>query len=178
VSYTFTVTATNAAGGTSQPSTATSPVIPSVPSGPPPANDDFANARVISGTSGSVVGTNVGATLEPGEPTIQDDGGGASVWYVYTATFNGSVQFDTCSAYPGVNAEIEGFIGSTVGNLSPWGPGPDNSGGCPAGQAGSVVVVPVSTNLTFYIKLDGINNRDGNGPSEGPFTLEWSQVSP
>ena len=77
--YTFTVTATNADGGTSQPSAPTAPITPDVPSGPPPANDDFANAQLISGASGSVTGTNVGATIESGEPNIQD-GEGASVW--------------------------------------------------------------------------------------------------
>jgi hypothetical protein len=58
--YTFTVTATNADGGTSQPSRSTAKVTPKVaPSGPEPANDNFAEARAISGASGSVSGTNV-----------------------------------------------------------------------------------------------------------------------
>jgi hypothetical protein len=52
VSYTFTMTATNAAGGTSQPSQPTSPITPHPPSGPPPPNDNFANAQPISGARG------------------------------------------------------------------------------------------------------------------------------
>ena len=55
-SYTFTVTATNADGGTSQPSKPTAAITPHVPSGTPPANDDFANAQLITGTSGSATG--------------------------------------------------------------------------------------------------------------------------
>jgi hypothetical protein len=51
--YTFTVTAANADGGTSQRSKPTASVTPHAPSGTPPANDDFANAQLISGTSGS-----------------------------------------------------------------------------------------------------------------------------
>ena len=35
----------------------------------PPANDNFANAQVISGASGSVTGTNIGAGPEVGEPS-------------------------------------------------------------------------------------------------------------
>jgi hypothetical protein len=57
-------------GGTSEPSQATSAVTPHAPSGPEPSNDNFANAQVIIGTSGSVAGTNVGATVEPGEPAM------------------------------------------------------------------------------------------------------------
>jgi hypothetical protein len=172
-SYTFTVTATNTAGGTSQPSQPTSPVTPHVPSGPPPANDNFANAQAISGASGSVSGTNVGATVEPGEPTIQDNAGGASVWFRWTAPTSGAVRFDTCTAYPGMDPNIEAFIGNSVSNLTPWGPGPGRD--CPPSQLGSEVTFTVSANQTIYVKLDGVNfGSNANPPSQGPFTLEWA----
>jgi len=118
--YTFTVTATNTAGGTSQPSQPTTPITPHVPSGPPPANDNFANAQAISGATGSVTATNVGATVEAGEPTIQNVRGGASVWYRWTAPSNGTVRFDTCTAIPAMDPNIEAFIGSSVSGLNPW----------------------------------------------------------
>ncbi len=56
----------------------------------PPANDDFANAEVISATpfAGTIPdGRLVAATLEPGEPTPSCGAGDftRSVWYVYTA---------------------------------------------------------------------------------------------
>src|SRR5690349_10984004 len=57
----------------------------------PPANDNFANAQIISGCSGSVNGTNVGATKESGEPnhlsTTNDPNGGGtrSIWYQWQA---------------------------------------------------------------------------------------------
>lgn len=64
----------------------------------PPANDNFANAQVISGLSGSVTNANnTGATLEPGEPSsiitdVHDSGVnvGASIWFAWTATANGT----------------------------------------------------------------------------------------
>lgn len=61
---------------------------------PPPANDDFASAFVLAGESGTIDGTNEGATAEPGEPV---DGGPrtASVWYSWTAPASGIVTFDT-----------------------------------------------------------------------------------
>ena len=176
--YTFTVTATNAAGGTSQPSQPTSPVTPRVPSGPAPANDNFASARVISGTSGSVSGTNVGATLEPGEPTIQDNAGGASVWYKWVVPATGTYQFDTCTANPAVVGLIGAFTGNSVSTLTEFGPGPSQFS-CPAGEAGSTLTISPIAGQTIYIKFDGINENGSNAnpPYEGPFTLEWSQQS-
>jgi hypothetical protein len=172
VSYTFTVTATNSAGGTSQPSPPTSPITPHVASGStPPTNDNFANAQPITGASGSVVGSNIGATLESGEPTIQDNQGGASIWYDYTPAATGTVRFDTCSANPGVDGEIEAFIGDSVTSLSGWGPGPA-SNLCPAGEAGSTIVIDVDAGQPIHLKFDGLNY--GNGVNEGPFTLEWA----
>ncbi len=179
-SYTFTLTATNADGGTSQPSQPTAAITPHAPSGPPPANDDFASARELSGASGSVVGTNVGATLESGEPNIGDNPGGASVWYEWTAPASGAVEFDTCSATPAVNAELGYFLGSSVSTLTQYDfytSVPGQPTGCPSGQAGAFSIVGVTVGQTYYVKVDGINNRDGNGASEGPFTLEWSMPS-
>ena len=49
-----------------------------------PPNDDFADAIVISTTSGSLVGTNKGSTTQVGEPAGEN-----SVWYRWTAPNNG-----------------------------------------------------------------------------------------
>jgi hypothetical protein len=178
-SYTFTVTATNADGGTSEPSQATSAITPHAPSGPAPSNDNFANAKVITGTSGSVAGTNVGATVEPGEQTIQDTRGGASVWYEWTVPVTGSYQFDTCTANPGVYGLIGLFEGDSVSNATEFGPGPGQDL-CPAGEAGSTIITgTMSAGLTLYIKFDGFNENGSNAnpPYEGPFSLEWALQS-
>ncbi|MGZ4967651.1 MAG: hypothetical protein ACXV97_10780, partial [Chthoniobacterales bacterium] len=53
---------------------------------PGPANDDFVNAQILSGSSGSVQGENVRATQETGEPVHAGNEGGASVWFAYTAS--------------------------------------------------------------------------------------------
>lgn len=178
--YTFTVTATNAAGGTSQPSPSTAKVIPKVaPSGPVPANDNFAKAQVISGTSGSVGGTNVGATVEANEPNIQDNRGGASVWYKWVAPAgNGTYQFDTCTANPDVAGIIGAFTGNSVGNLAEYpGAGPSLDS-CPAGQAGATQLITPVPGQTIYFKFDGLNpDTNANPPYVGVFTLEWKQIS-
>ena len=54
----------------------------------PPPNDNFADAVVITGQSGQVQGTNVGATSELGEPQ-HGYGYGLSVWYRWTAPSTG-----------------------------------------------------------------------------------------
>ncbi len=54
--------------------------------GAPPANDNFANATPISGVEGSITGTTIGATLEPGESGGEMDVMPVkSVWYKWTA---------------------------------------------------------------------------------------------
>ncbi len=50
-----------------------------------PANDMFAKALPVTGTSIVVIGSNVGATKEPGEPDHAGDPGGLSVWWTWTA---------------------------------------------------------------------------------------------
>ena len=66
----------------------------------PPAaewNDDFADRFELIGASGSTNGTNVGATIEPGEPFAVRSGTTwlASVWWTWTAPSSGLFAFDT-----------------------------------------------------------------------------------
>lgn len=75
----------------------------------PPPNDNFANAQVITGATGSMVkGTNVGATVESGEPGHYNYNPGpsypvpralvgpfASVWYSWTCPTTGDYWFST-----------------------------------------------------------------------------------
>jgi len=62
---------------------------------PRPANDDIADAEVVSGNSGSVKGTSTGATLEVGESKhtncqFESD---VSVWHRWTAPKSGRAAF-------------------------------------------------------------------------------------
>src|SRR5207248_1105041 len=59
------------------------------------SNDMFANAAALSGPSGTVSGTTVGMTKEPGETNHAGNAGGHSVWYAWTAPSAGSVTIDT-----------------------------------------------------------------------------------
>ena len=76
-----------------------------------PPNDNFTNASVINGPAGTKNGSNIGATMEPGEPVCAGVGGGKTIWYQWTAPFTGTIlfktegsAFDTCLAvYTGTN---------------------------------------------------------------------------
>src|SRR5262249_7167080 len=61
----------------------------------PPANDEFSTAQTITGAFGTVLGTNLGATKEIGEPDHSSITGGASVWYRWVPAANGTATFTT-----------------------------------------------------------------------------------
>lgn len=164
VSYTFTVIATNA-NGNSQPSTVSNVVTPSASSAP--ANDNFVNAQVLTGSTGSVAGTNVNASKETGEPDHTNNVGGASVWYTWTNTSGGLVSFDTCGST--LDVVIDVYTGDSVDALNTVFVG---RRACPFGQPGAYVEFDVpSFTRTYYIAVDGRNN--GSGPAAGDFTLNW-----
>src|SRR5262245_59248541 len=50
-----------------------------------PGNDNFSAPSQITGLTSTVIGSNVGATKEPGEPNHAGDSGGHSVWWMWTA---------------------------------------------------------------------------------------------
>ena len=52
-----------------------------------PANDGFAAAAVLSGTSATATGSNVNATGEPGEPDLFNDVQINSVWWEWRCSW-------------------------------------------------------------------------------------------
>ena len=94
---------------------------------PAPANDDFANRITLSGSSVSATGSNIGATSEPG------DGGGASVWWTWTAPGTGS--FFVTASGDTLGPVFSIFTGNSISNLNSvagigpsWFYGTDTSG--------------------------------------------------
>jgi hypothetical protein len=81
----------------------------------PPANDAFASATVISGTSGSLTSTNVDATTEVDEPEV---GGGPafhSVWFTWTAPSDGFLVTSTVGS--AIDSQIAIYEGATLATL-------------------------------------------------------------
>jgi hypothetical protein len=81
-----------------------------------PNNDDFAAAIPILGSSATLTGSNVAATTEPGEPQLSYYGGGASVWYTWTAPADGGVAIDTAGS--GFDTILGVYTGHAVNALT------------------------------------------------------------
>ena len=183
--YTFTVAATNLAG-TGPASAPTNPVTPGAASAP--ANDNVANAQAISGASGTVSGTNVGAGKEAAqsaatepehaaEPDHAGNPGGASIWYkwVVPAGYN-FVTFETCgSSFDTLLASyVQEWLGETY-TLSALSSN-DNSGcsgdgGGPSVRSRIGFDVHPAGGFTYHFAIDGHNA--GSGPATGTTVLTW-----
>ena len=94
------------------------------PSPLPPANDNFATATILSGSSLTTNGTTVGATTEFGEPSSGSDPAARTVWYSWTAAASGNVEV-TASAdnYSDLNVGV--YAGSSLWTLTPVATGSD-----------------------------------------------------
>lgn len=134
-----------------------------------PANDAFANAQLLSGTSVTRTGdSNVGATKESGEPNHAGNVGGASVWYRWTPAASGSVTIDTVGST--FDTLLAAYTGSSVGGLTHIASNDDTGGG----QQSSVTFDAVG-GRTYRIAVDGYNA--GTGAATGPITLHLTQTS-
>ena len=140
-----------------------------VPPPTPPPNDNFSAAQVVSGCSGSVNGTNVGATREAGEPIHSPDGvsSSRSIWYQWTATASGSTTFTTKGS--GFDTVLGIYEGSAVNTLTTIGKDDDGGGE----DRTSVVTFSAIAGHTYRIAVDGYNNS-GSGGDFGPVTLNWT----
>ena len=103
-----------------------------------PQNDNFANAALLSGTTASIVATNWGATLEPGDPPlVQWDNLKRTLWYEWQAPASGLLQLtDVGSTVPPV---VGIYLGTNLDQLSFIG----------TGEA------PVRSNELVHILIDG-----------------------
>jgi Ca2+-binding RTX toxin-like protein len=121
-----------------------------------PANDDFANAQVITGLTGSVSSTNVGATKEIGEPDHAGNPGGHSIWYSWTAPADGNVAFTTLGS--AFDTLLAVYTGAAVGALTPVAANDDDPG---AGGV-STVSFAVSNGVTYKVAVDGFSGKVGS----------------
>ena len=126
------------------------------------SNDFFTNAITINGIQGMTNGTNLRATKESGEPTISGNGGGASIWYQWTAPASGSATFDTIGSSFGTLLGV--YTGTSVGSLTLVGGDQGSAGG---GQ--SRVIFTAASGATYRIAVDGVNGSMGN------VVLNWIQ---
>jgi uncharacterized repeat protein (TIGR01451 family) len=132
-----------------------------------PSNDNFADAAVITGTSGNTTGTNVEATIEDGEPPISADTDSTeTVWWSWTAPTTGTAAFDTLgSSFDTVMAAYTGDNVSSLTLLS-------TSDDAWLGSRDSRVVFKVTEATTYHIAVAGYGHATGN------ITLNWGYAIP
>ena len=140
----------------------------------PPANDDYANASVMSGKLPiQVGGTDVDATKETGEPNHGGDSGGTSVWYSWTAAATGQVQIHTCNG-----PLLDTLLGvyTETGAVPPFTNLQAVAGNDDICAHGSLVELHAVEGTTYRIAVDSFS---GSGPpATGPFALRISADIP
>jgi hypothetical protein len=121
-----------------------------------PPNDAFANRTALAGVTNTALGSNVGATKEPGEPSHAGNPGGHSVWWTWTAPTNGSVTISTIGS--SFDTLLGIYTGATVSNLTLVA-SDDDSGG---GFGTSLTSFTASPGITYQIAVDGYFGATGN----------------
>jgi hypothetical protein len=121
------------------------------------ANDNFANAIVISGTSATLTGTNVNATKQTGEPNHGGNVGGKSVWYTWTAPSSGTVSIDTHGS--SFDTLLGVYTGTSVSALTTIASNDDDAAG---GTTTSKVGFTVIAGTVYQIAVDGYGGASGS----------------
>jgi len=123
-----------------------------------PANDMFANRVAITGATTTVTGSNVGATREPGEPDHGWNAGGASVWWSWTAPFDGFARISTAGS--SFDTTLGVYTGSSVSALNRIAADDDEDyyGGIYTSEAWT----DVAAGQTYQIAVDGYDGASGS----------------
>lgn len=120
----------------------------------PPTNDDFADARTVTGLDTSVTGTNANSTIEPGEPLPSCGGSdGRSVCFRWTAPGVGNVTIDTLGS--GFDTVVAVYTGTDLGSLTERGCDDDS-----ASTKQSAVTIPTTNATDYWIRVSGYDNTD------------------
>ncbi len=120
-----------------------------------PASDNFASRGAFINLLGlSVVGSNAGATSEPGEPMHAGVPGGKSVWFSWTALLGGPVTFSTAGS--SFDTLLAVYTGNSLTNLTEVA-SDDDSGGHYTSQ----VTFNAQAGTTYQIAIDGAYGASG-----------------
>ena len=130
-----------------------------------PVNDTFAAATLLTGTSFTVNGSNIGATVQTGEPRHAGVRGGKSVWWSWTAPSTGTLTLATTGSSFDTTLGI--YTGTAVNTLKVLRSNDDQS----TTLRTSKVVVSVVAGTTYRIAVDGYS------AASGAITLSGSLVA-
>jgi len=120
-----------------------------------PPNDAFVARLPMAGLTNGVVGFNLNAAKEPGEPNHAGNSGGRSVWWTWTAPADGKVTVDTVGSYFDTLLAI--YMGNSVSDLAQV--ASDNDSG---GNRMSKVTFSAVAGATYQIVVDGNNGASGS----------------
>jgi hypothetical protein len=125
----------------------------------PPANDQFANASVISNgsTPVTVSGTNHGATAQTDEPAHGSGGPSASVWWKWTAPSAGALRISTSGS--SFDTVLAVYTGTGVNALTLRAYSDDVA---PPTDRTSEVSLAVTGGTQYFIAVDGYNGAAGS----------------
>jgi len=162
VTYSFTVVASNASGSSSASDPSNSINIGQT-------NDFFAAALSLAPPSGTEVDSNLSATLESSEPALDvlTTGGGASVWYRYTAVQSGNMSVNTSGSQ--FDTVLTAYTGSTISNLTRLTFNDDIDYN--AGITASSISFNATAGITYYLRVTSF------GSARGDITLNWTQAN-
>ncbi|HWD19652.1 MAG TPA: hypothetical protein VHB20_10260 [Verrucomicrobiae bacterium] len=172
------------------PSVITSPsgAVTVLPAPTPPANDQFANAEVISGFDTNVTGTLRSATFEAGEPNHPGDADGRSVWWTWTAPASGPATFDVLGCDFAATLDI--YTGSSINSLTlvtnNCQLSSDGEGGTFCNSLNLTCTFQATAGTTYAIAIGGTPNADSlgdivlglsaAGAPSGPTFISWNTI--
>jgi hypothetical protein len=139
-----------------------------------PANDNFANAEVLTGIRVSVVRNNIDATKETNEPDHAQNTGGKSVWFKWTAPMSRVMSISTSRTDSNLNTLIGVYVGSSVSSLSIQGLGDDISSPV---NVKSRALFTVNAGQIYYIAVDG-KSVNADPAVSGSFQLDINPAFP
>jgi hypothetical protein len=122
-----------------------------------PINDFFANATMLSGSSGVVSGNSTNATKENGEPDHAGNAGGKSLWWSFTPSADGVLTLNTTNST--FDTLLGLYTGTNVANLTTIADNDDAYPGAPGGF--SFISQAVRADQTYYIAVDGYDGASG-----------------
>jgi hypothetical protein len=128
----------------------------------PPANDNFANAEVITSLPFSATVDNTNATAESGEPQMSCGFPFRSVWYSFTPIETMAVRVDM------LGSQVGGIAGIYLAS----GPGISNLTLLTCAFSNNPSNFNVEAGQTYYLRVDG------NGGQTGVLQVNLQQITP
>ena len=119
------------------------------------ANDDFANATPIFAPFLTVIGNNIAATRQPGEPAHAGARTGHSVWWNWEAAADGPVTISTVGSQ--FDTLLAVYLGSAVDGLSLVAENDDIN----PGNEQSSVTFQAAAGMVYQVAVDGYGNEFG-----------------